>query len=211
MTIRSQLGFFFFNLKEFNDIIPFISKEEKNMDKSMLQDAFKKINICLYIIIGLLSLTLIIQLTNKDVSNKSDREATEAEYDVSMFNSINATDFMSLLEGKEASLIYFGRETCGYCVQFLPILQKAQTDIGYQMHNLDVTEVDTTSDDFSEMVEIYDDMVDMYNEKNGSDYSELYGYTPAVLIVKDGKIQDLWIGYGDYDQFTEWLAENDIK
>lgn len=187
------------------------------MDKKnegILKAYLNKISVCLYIIIGLLSVILIVQLatggiTKKDTTKKD--EITETEYDVSMFNSIDATAFMSLLEDKEASLIYFGRETCTFCVQFLPVLQQAQTDLGYQMNYIDVSEIDTTTDDFESMIKIYDDMLDTYNEKNNSDYEELYGYTPAVLIVQDGKIKDIWIGYGNYDSYVEWLSENGIK
>lgn len=186
--------------------------DKKNND--MLKETINKINVCLYIIIGLLSVMLIVQLvtsgvTKKDTTKKD--EIAEVEYDVSMFNSIDATAFMSLLKDKEPSLIYFGRETCTFCVQFLPVLQQAQTDLGYQMNYIDVTDVDTTTDDFESMIELYDGMLDTYNEKNNSEYEELYGYTPAVLIVQDGKIKDIWIGYGNYDTYVEWLSENGIK
>lgn len=203
------------NLK--NGIIFLISKEEKVLEKNnMLKKALNKISICLYIIIGLLAIILVIQIANGNVvkdtkTNNKSEETAETSYDVSVFNAIDATKFMSLLNGKEASIIYFGRETCGYCVQFLPVLQKAQTNIGYQTHYFDITKGDTKNEDFKSMLKVYDGMLETYNKKNNTDYKELYGFTPAVLIVQNGKIKDIWIGYGSYETYTGWLSDNGIK
>ena len=122
------------------------------------------------------------------------------KYDISMFDVINASKVIDLYKSNEIQVIYIGRETCGYCVQFLPVLQQAQKDYGYKTKYLDITTV--TEDGQKAILEKDNDEQFLANS---------FGSTPMVILVKDGKLVDGWIGYAEYDTFANFLEENGFK
>jgi len=160
-----------------------------------------KIVICLIVIIVLLSLNLIVNIVKggSSSSNTDDTTTTEelGEYDVSDFNTLSVTDAVAQIEKGKTQVIYIGRSTCGYCVQFLPVLKEAQEKLGYTTTYIDLEQV--TTDDQEKLV-AYDDYI-----------SENFGYTPMVLVFKDGKYVDGWVGYAEYEQFASFLADAGIK
>ena len=122
---------------------------------------------------------------------------TTSDYDVSMFVEINKDQLINLYNGSEKSVIYIGRATCGYCVKFLPSLQRAQAEFGYQTYYYDIDKL--TADDYYEIVAL-----NLFLEEN-------FGSTPMVLVVQNGQILSAnndntgWVGYAEYDQFEQYL------
>lgn len=122
---------------------------------------------------------------------------TSSDYDVSMFKEIDINGFMSLYNGPEKSVIYIGRPTCGYCVKFLPSLQRAQSEFGYQTYYYDTDKL--TADDYYAIIAL------------NSFLEENFGSTPMVLVVQNGQILSAnndgqgWVGYAEYDQFAQYL------
>ena len=175
-----------------------------------------KLLVCAYVIIALLTInTFVLIVSNVDTkkSTASTTTTTEKndEYDVSMFNSIDGKGFNKLLKSEKTSVIYLGRSTCGYCVKFLPVLQKAQKEIGYKTNYVDISAVDESSDETTKMINSINAMAETYNKENGTNYDSLYGYTPTVVIVGNGKIKSVWIGYSEYEAYASWLSNNGIK
>ena len=130
-----------------------------------------------------------------DSMNKTDDTEENTEYDVSMFTSIDVDGVVDAFKSSEMKVIYMGRSTCGYCVQFLPNLQKAQEEYGYETLYLDISTVD--SDGQSKIVDLDKDF-----------FEENYGATPTVLLVKDNKIVDSHVGYSEYDDYAKFLEKN---
>ncbi len=164
-----------------------------------------KVLTCLYIIIALLAInTLVLIIANVDSGSDSDNAETSAEesgeYDVSMFDEVTVDDIDEMKETEGLQVVYIGRATCGYCVAFLPSLQQAQSEYGYETKYLDISKI-TDEDGQNKVLELDND------EKF---ISENFGSTPMVLILEDGKLKDGWIGYDEYDAFTEFLEENGI-
>ena len=126
---------------------------------------------------------------------KTDDTEENTEYDVSMFTSIDVDGVVDAFKSSEMKVIYMGRSTCGYCVQFLPNLQKAQEEYGYETLYLDISTVD--SDGQSKIVDLDKDF-----------FEENYGATPTVLLVKDNKIVDSHVGYSEYDDYAKFLEKN---
>ncbi len=165
-----------------------------------------KIKNCLYVIIVLLIINLfVIIIVNgdpkeeevTDTTNQTTSQEEVAEYDVSMFEAIDVDGLKEAFNSDEIQVVYFGRETCGYCVQFLPILQQAQEEFGYQTLYVDVTTVDEEG-----MEEIQG--LDSFLEEN-------YGTTPLVILVKDGELIEGHIGYAEYDTFAQFLTDNGVE
>ena len=165
------------------------------------KELMNKILKCLYVLIGLLLINTIIMIAvngnvNKDDSESSDTDTEEnTEYDVSMFTSIDADGVVDAFSSSETKVIYMGRSTCGYCVQFLPNLQKAQEEYDYETLYLDISTVD--SDGQSKIVNLDEEF-----------FNENYGATPTVLLVKYNKIVDSHIGYSEYDDYASFLEKN---
>ncbi len=174
-----------------------IVKEESRDTKEILN----KILLCLYalIVILIVNTTVLIMKDAKFGTTSSESTDTEnTEYDTSMFTSVTADTLGDAVSGDTAKIVYIGRSTCGYCVKFLPVLQQAQTDYGYETLYLDITTVTTT--------EQQDKILAFDNEEGFLE--ENFGGTPMVLLMKNGKIVDTWIGYAEYATYAEWLEKN---
>ena len=135
--------------------------------------------------------------TNTNTTTTNNNNNNNSHDDVSMFVEIDKDGLINLYNGPERSVIYIGRATCGYCVKFLPALQRAQSEFGYQTYYYDIDKL--TADDYYEIVAL-----NLFLEEN-------FGSTPMVLVVQNGQILSEsndntgWIGYAEYDQFQEYL------
>lgn len=135
--------------------------------------------------------------TTTNTGTNTNNGGNDVEYDVSMFKEITADELVNKFNGEEKSLIYIGRKTCGYCVAFLPMLQQAQEEFGYQTYYYDI---DTITQD------AYDKIVALSPFLENS-----FGSTPMVLVVQNGQILsadgsgDGWVGYAEYETFKDYL------
>ena len=169
-----------------------------------------KLLVCAYITIALLAINTIILFASnvkittdntkteeKGKGNNTGEETVNTDYDVSMMDTINMDEMIKLFDSKKTQVIYLGRSTCGYCIKFLPVLQQAQKDYDYTTKYFDITTAENGD-------------VDKLLEKDNKDefLSKNYGATPMVLLVKDGKLKDTWVGYSDYDDFAQFLEKN---
>ena len=174
-------------------------KEEKLM--------LEKLQKCAYIIIALLAInTIILFVSNVNISSgttsedSNSTESTNSEYDVSMMDTVDMNGLLKVFDSNSTQVVYLGRSTCGYCVQFLPTLQKAQKEYGYKTHYLDITTV--SEDDVNKLLE---------KDNDEKFLSENYGATPMVILVKGGKMVDTWVGYSEYEDFAQFLEKNGFK
>lgn len=172
------------------------------------EEMLKKILVCARVLIVFAVINTILLLiavgdssgsSSSSSNSSSGSSESSSEYDVSMFDAISASDFIKLFSDKDSgtNVIYLGRESCSYCVAFLPTMQKAQSEIGYTTKYLDIT---TVEDDEATEIEGLNDFL-----------KENYGSTPLVIVTKDGKYVDGWVGYGEYDDFVEFLNNAGVK
>lgn len=195
-------------------------KNVKNGDFKNLENNFKKNNhqgfskdckevlnkilLCLYAIILILivNTTVLLLKDAKWGSGKADdeigSETNSADYDVSMFTRVTSDSLKEATASDEAKIVYIGRATCGYCVTFLPVLQQAQKDYGYETLYLDITTVTTT--------EQQNQILELDNEEGF--LNENFGGTPMVLLMKNSEIVDTWLGAAEYSEYAAWLEEN---
>ena len=169
--------------------------EEKNF--------LSKILVCLYIVIGLLAInTVVLILANGSSAKINDTSITEednADYDVSSFEEFTLEKVKEVFESDQLQVIYIGRESCGYCVKFIPILKQAQDNFKYTTKYLDISKI---TDAQPEELLKYDNS-DNFLEQN-------FGSTPMVLLVKNGKLIDTWVGYNEYNEFESFLKNNKV-
>ena len=151
----------------------------------------------------LVAANLFVNIIKNGSTTKADATEEEtdttSEYDVSMFTEKTTTEAVESIKKGDTEVVYIGRSTCGYCVKFLPILQQAQKEYGYTTTYIDLTKM--TSDDQTTLLTLDND------EKY---ISENFGYTPMILIFRDGKLVKGWVGYAEYSSFASFLEENGI-
>lgn len=177
-----------------------VIKNEEVIVKNQIDytNVLNKIFYALMAIAVILGINLIVNIvTNADTVSTKVTEEENAEYDVSEFETLTTTDAAKKIEDGGTQVVYIGRSNCGYCVKFLPVLKQAQEDLGYKTIYIDLNEV--TVDDQEKLI-----AYDSYVEEN-------FGYTPMVLVFKNGKYVDGWVGYTEIEEFKSFLADAGIK
>lgn len=181
-----------------------------NNGNEEIKNSLSKILTVLYVIAALIFINTVVlvvvnndKFTNKNTSmqegtgNNTGNEPSNTgnetvEYDVSSFKEINVDEFVNAYNGSELQVIYVGRETCGHCVNYVPVLKQVQEALGFTPLYLDITTVDQAGAE-----KIY--------ALNSEYFSENFGYTPMTLVVKNGEIVDETVGAMQYDATYEFL------
>ena len=133
--------------------------------------------------------------------------------DVSDFDTLTLAQVLKLFDSKDTSVLYLGRSSCSACVSFLPTLKSVQKDLGFKTKYLDITTVDTSSRDYSTFISKLTKEIEVNanGTKSTGKISEFYGYTPMVIIIKDGKAVDASVGALSEANFKKFLSSNGIK
>ena len=129
-----------------------------------------------------------------------------ADYDVSAFKEIKAQDIKKESKGKNI-LIYVGRSSCGYCVQYVPVLTQVQEKSKkYQTYYIDIAKIL----DFSSAAGgILDQEANNIMQQLDKEFMESnWGATPLTLVVKDSKLVDSIVGYVDADTLEALIKKN---
>ena len=163
--------------------------------------------IVLFLIIGVSKLSTN---SNTNTSNSSSESEYNTNYDVSMFKEIKASDIKKETKGK-VSVVYVGRETCGWCAAFLPNLWQAQEEFGYTTLYVDIAKIiDFTAGEISDQ-DSYDIMMSLSGDDYDGYMEEKFGSTPMILIMKDNKIIGAQTGYSEYEDFVNTLNKAGIE
>ena len=170
------------------------------------------------IIMGVNLLFTMISLTNggsgsNNSSNSSTSGTQTNDYDVSDFDALTLTQVLKLFDSKDTSVLYLGRSSCSACVSFLPTLKSVQKDLGFKTKYLDITTVDTSSSDYNTFISKLTKEIEVNanGTKSTGKISDFYGYTPMVIIVKDGKAVNASVGALSESNFKKFLSSNGIK
>lgn len=157
-------------------------------------------------IIGVIILILCIYLGLSLITNK---------YDISKMNEVSVKETLDLFEKDETSLIFFGRESCSVCEKLLPILNEAQINNDIKINYIDITKVDRTSTSWETLVSKLDIKTSATLSETSNDEAEVvsetygyfidnYGFTPMIVMIKDGEQKAGFIGTKTIDEFNTW-------
>ena len=170
------------------------------------------------IIWGVNLLFTMISLTNggsgsNNSSNSSTSGTQTNDYDVSDFDALTLAQVLKLFDSKDTSVLYLGRSSCSACVSFLPTLKSVQKDLGFKTKYLDITTVDTSSSDYNTFISKLTKEIEVNanGTKSTGKISDFYGYTPMVIIIKDGKAVNASVGALSESNFKKFLSSNGIK
>ena len=181
-----------------------------------IEEYLKKIYTMLIVVLVISVMSLMIGLVNysntKGTTNNSTPSSSDSvleDYDVSMFNEVSVSDILKFLgtSNKETHILYLGRSTCSACVAFLPGLQETQKEMNFTTDYLDITKVDTSSDDFKKFSSLLSK--EITQNVNGTSQtgkiSEFYGLTPMIVVIKNGEAVDAIVGSYSKENLQSFL------
>lgn len=184
------------------------------------EEYLKKIYTMLIVVLVISIMSLLIGLvnysntkgtTNNNSSTTTNNGSSTNNYDVSMFNEISVSDILKFLgtSNKDTHILYLGRSTCSACVAFLPNLQATQREMNFTTDYLDITKVDTSSDDFTKFSNLLSK--EITQNVNGTTQtgkiSEFYGLTPMIVVIKNGEAVDAVVGSYSKDNLQTFLKK----
>ena len=154
-------------------------------------------------------------------NNSGGSSSSTSEYDVSNMTAVDVDGAVDLFDEEGTHVLYIGRSNCSVCIQFVPVLNQVQEDLGFTTYYLDVYDYindwKNTKDELeplTELLTIETTVRTTINSENvtledtvGNLFYD-YGFTPITIIIKDGKMVDGFIGYRDKDSLTELIEEN---
>ncbi|HCY44664.1 MAG TPA: hypothetical protein DHU33_04490 [Firmicutes bacterium] len=192
---------------------------KENINYTTILNKIFTVLVVIAIILGVNLLFTMISLTNggssSDNSSNSSTSGTQtsSDYDVSDFDTLTLAQVLKLFDSKDTSVLYLGRSSCSACVSFLPTLKSVQKDLGFKTKYLDITTVDTSSSDYSTFISKLTKEIEVNanGTKSTGKISEFYGYTPMVIIIKDGKAANASVGALSESNFKKFLSSNGIK
>lgn len=187
-----------------------MDKKNNNVNIEIVSN-LKTIKITLYLILILLFVNVILVSVNKSSNNVVDdshiNEQEELpEYDVSEFKELDYSQLDKLMSSKGTHVVYIGRESCGYCAMFIPVMKEAQEKYGFETNYFDISRVF----DFAKNSVIDKTAYDKLSTLNDF-FEENFLATPMVVIFKDGKFVDGTLGYQEIASYSQFLEKNNFK
>lgn len=134
------------------------------------------------VIIVILSLILVFGLAFVIPELKNCGTCVKKEVSL---NNIDMSEYKTLLNGSEVSLIYLASPTCGYCQKQEPIMKQLVNDYDFTVNYLNTSSISNAEAD-----EVYS----LYGSVQEERYSVDGVRTPTILLVKDGKLLDMNLG-----------------
>lgn len=158
--------------------------------------------------------------SNNGSSSSSSGSSSTSNYDVSQMNEVDVDDALALFDEEGTHVLYIGRSTCSVCVQFVPVLNEVQEDLDFKTNYLDVDAISSiwaknktdAAEEMYNQVKRLTDKLDIEASANGETdtLGNLFiskGFTPALVVIKDGKVVEGFFGYRDKDTLTGILEE----
>lgn len=103
--------------------------------------------------------------------------------------------YLNLVDKKDTQLLFLGRPTCTYCVQFTPIIEALSKDYDFKYEYINTDDI--SSGGLSKLL-----------KKLGIDEEE-FG-TPYLVVTKAGKVLAEQSGYLDREPLFDFLKEHSV-
>ncbi len=154
-------------------------------------NGIKRIENLIYIVIFL----LIINIFATIIKNNSVQTSQGINFDTSMFKTINLKDLESYINEENYKVLVIGKNNCEYTIEMLPILRQAQANYNYETLYVDQNSI--TEEDKNVLLR-YDDETKFIEEYINT--------TPLIIVFKDNRMVDTWVGYQEYSVFEKFLT-----
>ena len=108
--------------------------------------------------------------------------------------SSNMEEWLTDTASDEYVVTVIAQTTCSHCINFKPVMQKANNEYEFKLYWLEADEL--TNNDYNVLTGTYD--------------LEDYSGTPYTFITKNGEVLDHLSGERDYDTLVEFLENNNV-
>lgn len=159
-----------------------------------------------YVILILLIGGLYFKDGIKNTTTNNDNDTTAVKYDVSKMKEVTGDEAAKLFDKKGTYILYIGRSTCGVCVSLVPELNEVISKLDININYLPLESTFRT--DFAKLFEHL--TIETEVNSNKGTYGELleeFGYTPLVIVIKDGKMVDGFVGYRESDTISSLFSK----
>jgi predicted bacteriocin transport accessory protein len=208
-------------INDASDYVDDLSLEEKVeiLDKRVTATLIVSI---ITLLISVILLFGVFSGTKSDSKNSGSGSNTTQEqtYSTDNFKVIKGTDIEKESKGKTI-MIFIGRQNCGYCAAFAPVLEKAQKTYGFTAYYIDLYSIynqnwtETNGQD-----QILDqESLNAITSLTGTGYAldgtssletfarDNFGATPEILFVKNNKLVGGIPGYVEEATLNEYLEK----
>lgn len=159
-----------------------------------------------FVILGLLIIGLYFRNGSSSKTSNGTGNPTTVEYDISKMNQLSGEEATKLFDKKGTHVLYIGRPTCSVCVKLVPELNKVMDDLDIKINYSQLNETFRT--DFKDLFDKLTKETKVNdNEGTFGELLEKYGYTPIVVVIKDGKMADGFVGYRDASTIEKLLEK----
>lgn len=108
--------------------------------------------------------------------------------------SSNMEEWLADTASDEYVVTVIAQTTCSHCINFKPVMQKANNEYEFKLYWLEADEL--TNNDYNTLTGTYD--------------LDEYSGTPYTFITKNGEVLDHLSGERDYDTLIEFLEDNNV-
>ncbi len=205
--------------------------ETEDYDEITLEDRITsieaKVNTMFWLVIVILALVVItlivalnIKTANNDGEEKSTNETTQQQeyqqssYDTSDFEKITAQEIASKSKNKTI-VLWIGRQGCGYCGQFAPLISQAGKNFDIPIYYIDLETFIEISQYSATIIdaEAYETLESLTSDdsKYKTFAKDNLGGTPLTLIIKNNKVIGGIGGYVDTPNIEAAFKEAGLK
>lgn len=111
------------------------------------------------------------------------------------FNTVNFNEATQLINDDELNIIYWASPSCGYCVQFTPIVKEVSIEKSVKFNYLNAANI--SNEDYATLMGYVGSFDETYSTGLG---------TPSLILVKDGKVVDISVGAQSKTDLVNYLT-----
>lgn len=139
-----------------------------------------------WLILVLIVLILVISVIVSETKTKSfDEEFTKL-----------LEEYSEKFNGKGTNIAFIMRDSCSWCEQFSPIVEEVAEEYNLDIYKVNIESFYQNESKYNEFLKIHEYLSDVWS-----------GGTPAIVVLKDGKVVKDKSGYQEKDAFVEFLQE----
>lgn len=132
---------------------------------------------------------------------------TGIPYDVSELKEIKGSDIIQ--ESNEKIVVMIGRETCGYCAAYAPIISKVTKEYNIKARYIDLEKIEDVMTGEIIDQKSYDTIYNLDTTNNTINFmSQNFGSTPLTIIVENGTLTNALVGYVPEETLKEFLENS---
>lgn len=140
----------------------------------------------------------------EEIKEKADMSSYEVDLEDNRYIPKSQEDTLKMIQDQKDGIFYFGRPTCPWCVEIVPILNEVAAEKDLYVYYVDTSDKDKTI--FPQIEEAFEEMLTNFDDEGNPRM-----YVPEVIVMIDGKAVDHHIGTLDeHDAHERKMNEDEI-